>query len=245
MLEEKALPLSTTRNDRLTSYWLLALLYALSGLTSVAYEVLWVRMLSLQFGVSVFAVVVTVVAFMAGLGGGSLVAARKIQYVRRPLWLLALLEGGIAIYALVLPWLLQVSSGNIEHAAAQLTLFQWYWMLGLAALCLLMLPAFAMGAGFPLILAAVGRHSERLGSVYGLNTLGAACGALMPLWLLPTLGWVGAVRVVAGIGMLVAVAFFLIGSRRSSEGRGAIKDGASGRPLGQLYWPMRASVRRV
>lgn len=233
MLEEKASLLSTIKNDRLTSYWLLALLYALSGLTSVAYEVLWVRMLSLQFGVSVFAVVVTVVAFMAGLGGGSLVAARKIQYVRRPLWLLALLEGSIAIYALTLPWLLQVSTGNIEHAAAQLTLFQWYWMLGLAALCLLMLPAFAMGAGFPLILAAVGRHSERLGSVYGLNTLGAACGALMPLWLLPALGWVGSVRLVAGIGILVAVAFFLIGSRRSSEGQEAIKDAASGRPP----WP--------
>ena len=197
------------------TYWLLAALYGLSGLTSVAYEVLWVRMLSLQFGVSVFAVVVTVVAFMVGLGAGSLTLARRVRQIRKPLLLLALLEGGIAVYALILPLLLQMSSASIENAAAQLSLFQWYGLLAGVALCLLMLPAFAMGAGFPLILAATGSHSGRLGRIYGLNTLGAACGALLPLWLLPTLGWSGSVRVTAGIGILVALAFLVIASRRS------------------------------
>ena len=54
----------------------LAGLYTLSGLTSLAYEVLWVRMLSQQFGVSIFGVVVTVTAFMAGLGVGSWLGER-------------------------------------------------------------------------------------------------------------------------------------------------------------------------
>ncbi|MBI1174495.1 MAG: spermine synthase [Sideroxydans sp.] len=193
------------------------MLYGLSGLTSVAYEVLWVRMLSLQFGVSVFAVVVTVAAFMAGLGGGSLLAARKIAQISRPLLLLALLEGGIALYALLLPLLLQVTSGWIEHVASQLSLFQWYGLLAGAALILLMLPAFAMGAGFPLILAALEGKAARLGRIYGLNTLGAACGALLPLWLLPTLGWDGAIRVVAGLGVLVAFAFLLLALRRNTK----------------------------
>ena len=221
MLVEKKQTLLVARDDHLTSYWLLAVLYGLSGLTSVAYEVLWVRMLSLQFGISVFAVVVTVVAFMAGLGGGSLFAARKAARIKKPLLLLALLEGGIALYALLLPLLLQMTSAWVEGAAAQLTLFQWYGLLASAALCLLMLPAFAMGAGFPLILVAAGNQSGRLGSVYGLNTLGAACGALLPLWLLPTLGWSAAVRVVAGIGILVALAFLLLASRYPSEQSGS------------------------
>ena len=85
------------------SYWPLAVLYGLFGLTSVAYEVLWARMLSLQFGVSIFAVVVTVAAFMAGLGAGSLYAARRISQIKRPLLLLAALEGGIALYAYCCP----------------------------------------------------------------------------------------------------------------------------------------------
>jgi spermidine synthase len=230
MLVEKTQSLPVVHSNRLTGYWLMTVLYGLSGLTSVAYEVLWVRMLSLQFGVSVFAVVVTVVAFMIGLGGGSLLAARKVAGIRKPLLLLALLEGGIAIYALILPLLLQVTSAEIENAAAQLTLFQWYGLLACAALGLLMLPAFAMGAGFPLILVAVGNHPKRLGSVYGLNTLGAACGALMPLWLLPTLGWSGAIRVVAGVGILVALAFLLLSSRRASEQSSASECEISSRP---------------
>jgi len=211
-------------------YWLLAGLYGLSGLTSVAYEVLWVRMLSLQFGVSVFAVVVTVAAFMIGLGAGSLTAAHKVRNIQRPLLLLALLEGGIAIYALILPLLLQMTSIGIEHAAAQLTLFQWYGLLAGTALCLLLLPAFAMGAGFPLILAAIGHQSRRLGSIYGLNTLGAAVGALLPLWLLPTLGWSGAIRVTASIGILVAVSFWVIAGRQSMRHPESEKDEESNRP---------------
>lgn len=191
----------------------LALLYACSGLTSVAYEVLWVRMLSLQFGVSVFAVVVTVAAFMAGLGAGSLFAARRLQKIGKPLRLLAALEGGIALYALSLPAMLQTVSGWMEHAAAQFSLFQWYGLIAAAALCLLALPAFAMGAGFPLVLRAMGNDTANLGRIYGLNTLGAACGALIPLWLLPTVGWNDAVRIVAGIGLLLALAFLWFSSR--------------------------------
>jgi spermidine synthase len=212
------------------AYRPLALLYALSGLTSVAYEVLWARMLSLQFGVSVFAVVVTVAAFMAGLGAGSLYAARRVSRIKNPLLLLAVLEGGIALYALLLPLILQISSAGMEHAAAQLSLFQWYGLIAGAALCLLLLPAFAMGAGFPLVLAALGNRAAHLGQIYGLNTLGAACGALLPLWLLPTMGWGGAVRVIAGIGLLVSFALLLLASRYTKTELADGENVASERP---------------
>ncbi|MBI5919947.1 MAG: fused MFS/spermidine synthase [Nitrosomonadales bacterium] len=210
MLEGKSLP---TQPNLSNLYWLLAALYGISGLTSVAYEVLWVRMLSLQFGVSVFAVVLTVTAFMAGLGAGSLFAARKLAHIQKPLLLFAALEGGIALYALLLPTLMHASSGGIEAAAAQLELTQWYVLQGVVAVLLLMLPAFAMGAGFPLVLAALGNVPSRLGPIYGLNTLGAACGALLPLGLLPLLGWGGAVRLIAVLGVLVALAAVLLSVR--------------------------------
>lgn len=209
--------------------WSLVGVYGLSGLTSVAYEVLWARMLSLQFGVSVFAVVLTVAAFMAGLGLGSLGVGRRISLIKKPLLLLAVLEGSIALYALFLPLLLQMVSAWIESSAAQLPLFQWYGLIASAAFFLLMLPALAMGAGLPLILAALQNMPERLGRVYGLNTIGAACGALLPLWLLPTLGWSGAVRVVAVISILVAIALFLISLRHAPEPAVA-RDSTAGKP---------------
>lgn len=198
-------------------YWPLAALYGLFGLTSVAYEVLWVRILSLQFGVSIFAVVLTTAAFMGGLGAGSLFAVRRAHQIKKPLLLLAVLEGGIAVYALILPLILQMTSAEMESAAAQLSLFQWYGLIASVALGLLLLPAFIMGAGFPLILASLGNRPERLGIIYGLNTLGAACGALLPLWLLPTLGWMASVRVVAAIGCLGVVVLLLFSSRYITE----------------------------
>ena len=215
------------------AYWLLAALYGLSGLTSVAYEVLWARMLSLQFGVSVFAVVLTVSAFMAGLGAGSLFVARRTNLIKKPLLLLAALEGGIALYALLLPLILQMTSAWIEHASAQLSLFQWYGLIAGAAMCLLLLPAFAMGAGFPLILTALGNRTADLGKVYGINTLGAACGALLPLWLLPALGWGGAVRVIAVVGLLVALALLLLRFLLKSD----VLVGAASRPRKGLSRP--------
>jgi len=87
----------------------LIVIYLLSGVTALAYEVLWVRMLSLQFGVSIFGVVATAVAFMAGLGTGSLYGAKKQPRLSAPVTLFAVLELGIASYALLLPTLLRYS----------------------------------------------------------------------------------------------------------------------------------------
>jgi predicted membrane-bound spermidine synthase len=45
--------------------------FFLSGATGLVYEVLWIRMLGLVFGHTVFAVTTVLTAFMAGLGLGS------------------------------------------------------------------------------------------------------------------------------------------------------------------------------
>ncbi len=199
------------------SHWVLAVLYGLSGLTSVAYEVLWTRMLSLQFGVSVFAVILTVATFMLGLGAGCLYSAHRVYRVKNPLQIFAALEGGIAIFALLLPKLLHGLSVWIEMEASQLSLVEWYGSIAICAFFLLLLPAFAMGMGFPLILQALGNAKERLGLIYGVNTLGASCGALLPLWLLPALGWSGGIRVIAGIGLLVALLVLMLSFRRDAQ----------------------------
>src|SRR5450756_3206125 len=68
--------LNSETSSRTSWWWVVAILYCLSGLTSLAYEVLWARMLSMQFGVSIFGVVLTVAAFMIGLGLGSLAGVR-------------------------------------------------------------------------------------------------------------------------------------------------------------------------
>ena len=100
-----------------------------------------------------------------------------------------LLEVSIALYALALPWGVHLGTPLIDAAARHLSPPQWHALMTLAALLLLTLPAAAMGAGFPLLLEGWKRHGRDIGTAYGSNTLGAAAGALLPLLLLPSVGW--------------------------------------------------------
>jgi len=196
----------------------LALLGALSGLCGLAYEVLWVRMLALQFGVSTLAAVVTVAAFMLGLAGGSGLMAGRAARLVRPLRVLALLEAAIALYALLLPWGVHLTTPLIDAAAGHLSPPLWHALTTLAALLLLTLPAAAMGAGFPLLLEGWIRYQRHIGTAYGSNTLGAAAGALLPLLLLPTLGWSHAIRAVALLGLMVAAGLFALDWQEQERG---------------------------
>ncbi len=196
----------------------LSLLYAGSGMTSLAFEVLWARMLSLQFGISIFGVVVTVAAFMGGLGLGSLLGTRWRRW--RPLRVFALLEGGVALYALALPFLLGFTGDRLDAIAPDVGLTGWYVLQGAALLLLILVPATAMGLGFPLVLRAVAGETRALGRIYGANACGAAVGALLPLWLLPAYGWAAAIHLVAAIGLLVALGALALSGRLDGEGAG-------------------------
>ena len=248
--------LDTRGADPWHGRWLLLAIYFVSGVTGLAYEVLWARMLSLQFGVSIFGVVITVAAFMAGLGGGSLLGARWagcssavggrsrhpasrdtsasmhvagirknrrwIRFTSSPLLIFAALEGGVGLYALGIPWLQQGLDAALGDWGAQASLTMWYSLQGGAALLLLFVPALALGASFPLMLKALVSTSPAptsLGMMYGLNALGGALGALLPLLLLPVLGWSKAVYVVAGISLCVAATAFLLSLRLGRAGR--------------------------
>lgn len=193
-----------------------ATLYFFSGVVGLAYQVLWARMLSLQFGVSIFGVVVSAAAFMLGLGLGALWGSRISHNRQNPLRLFAIIEISVALYALLLPFVLRMVDGGVTYIAPE-SLSLWYAMQLIAALILVTLPATLMGIGFPLVLRAVQHTSLSLSWVYGLNTCGGAIGALLPLLLLPTLGWVAGVWLVAMIGIAVAAAAWVLSSQNLSE----------------------------
>jgi len=176
-------------------------------------------MLSAQFGVSIFGVAATVTAFMLGLGAGSLLAAgyKATSHTARALKTFSLLELSVALYALALPALSEVGGPALESLAAQTAWWQWYAMQAAVAIFLLALPAAAMGASFPIVLRAYDWSPQLLGRLYGLNSLGAAAGALISLALLAALGWSAALRAIATCGILVAGAAWLLGWQASQQ----------------------------
>ncbi|MDQ6970114.1 MAG: fused MFS/spermidine synthase [Mariprofundus sp.] len=204
---------------------LLLLLYGLSGLTALAYEVLWTRMLSLLFGISILGVVVTVAAFMLGLGLGSFMGCRWLgstgnssirnTSIKSTLRLLAAIEFGVALYAVCLPYMMQALQG-MWLSVDNVVLWQ-AWQMS-SALWVLCVPALALGFAFPCMLRVGKSLQLSLGALYGINTLGGALGALLPLILLPQFGWVLALQIVAAVGVLLAVALLWLSQQVEHAG---------------------------
>ena len=103
-----------------------AIFFFLSGLCSVLYELIWLRLAMAHFGVTTACVSIVLSMFMAGLGIGSAGAGTWIrrhgEELRfRPLALYALSELLIGVSALVVPvelaWGHRVLEATAAHAA--------------------------------------------------------------------------------------------------------------------------------
>ncbi len=202
-------------------FWPL-LLYFLSGFTALAYEVLWMRLVSTLSGASTFGLVTTLIAFMSGLGLGSIIGARLRLSPQRSLLLFAALESGVALLSLVLPDAAQWMERGFEAMAGVMGSDGWVIYHVIACLLLLLLPATALGLTFPAMLRALATTDAGVARIYGYNTLGGVLGALAPMLLLPWLGWAAALRMIAGVGLLTGAAAIAISMlwRQANAGTG-------------------------
>ncbi len=190
--------------------WLICGVYFFAGVTALGYEVLWAKMLSTLFGVSIFGVVITVSAFMAGLGGGSLLGGRLQHKIRSPLLFLAAIEFVVALFAFNLPHFLEVIDLQVSVMAADSSFSLWFFYQSVFTFILMMLPAFLLGLGFPMVLSALRDTKVSVAVIYGVNTLGGVVGALLPLVLLPAVGWAVSGRLFALLGMLLAISLLFV-----------------------------------
>ena len=75
-----------------------------SGISALIYQLLWLRLLGLVFGVTTYAASTVWASFMAGLALGSIGAGRLADRVRRPLVWFGACELTIGVTALATPW---------------------------------------------------------------------------------------------------------------------------------------------
>lgn len=156
----------------------LTALFFATGATSLVFEVLWVRGLTLVVGNTTFAVSVVVAAFLGGLALGNALAGQWSLKVVHPLRAYAVAEGLAGILALLVTLLLPRLSGAL--AAVGLP-GGGPVVARLAVVALLMAPpTIVMGASLPLLASWVGKHvahaGVEVGRLYTVNTLGAAFG---------------------------------------------------------------------
>ena len=164
-------------------------IFFLSGFAALLYQVVWQRLLVIFSGADVYSVTIIVGAFMAGLGIGNLTGgylADRLS-VQANLYLFAGAEAAIGVFGLL--------SKTIYYDVLYAKLSSLAAFPGVAIVLFLSLlwPTFFMGLSLPILARALTRTASsagrRVGSLYGWNTLGAACGALAtPWWLLPRIG---------------------------------------------------------
>jgi spermidine synthase len=168
--------------------WLLPLLLILffgSGACALVYQVMWLRLLALVFGVTVYAASTVLAGFMAGLGIGSLVAGRLAARVTRPLAAFGIAEALVGVTAFLSPLVLDaLAQGwktihpSLPDSLALITVIRF-----VVAFLVLIVPTSLMGSTLPLVIkSAVAKQDRvggRIGLLYAINTTGAIAGALL------------------------------------------------------------------
>ena len=208
------LSLGSKKRAKPYSAWVVGI-FLLSGFAGLVYEVVYAKALAITFGSSALAAYTVLATYMGGIAMGSWVGGHIAKGTSRPLWIYAVFEALIGVYAALTPQLFDFMQGLYVHFALNrepgnpwLTAVRF--MLGVACLWL---PTMLMGATTPLIfkyLKNAGLSSEKaIAPLYAANVLGAALGALVAgYFLLPALGRQGGTYIAAAISLLIALFAF-------------------------------------
>src|SRR5262249_19117933 len=178
-----------------SAFRVLLLCFFVSGLTALVYEVVWLRMLGLVFGHTVYALTTVLAAFMAGLGLGSALFGRRAARYRDPIRVYGILEVAIGASCALTPGLIWLASllypslyGLLRVSYEAFSFVQF----GLGFAILLITTTLMGGTGPVVSQALVGEGSglgRTVGALYAGNTFGAVAGATLAGYaLLPALG---------------------------------------------------------
>ncbi len=200
---------------------LLSFVFLLSGFSSLVYQVVWQRLLTVYYGVGSVSIVLIVSVYMLGLGLGALLGGFWVEHVKKRVRLyffIELLIGCFGIVSLSLMDFIGRHSAGCNYAVAFFFMFLF-----------LSIPTFLMGMTLPLLTKIFNRSIKdflrTVSFLYFVNTIGAALGSLFAAYVLISLfGLKAAVYFAAAINFILAGCIFYISKKEESESQGEIRD---------------------
>lgn len=204
---------------------LLALVIFASGFTGLLFQSVWQRYLANAVGSEARSLSLIVSFFLLGLAAGYRFWGRatsrwnftRHQWVKTYGWI----EFGIGAYALLFPRLFHSLSSLLKHLPADSSGF--ISLLGDASFTAILVlpPTFAMGATIPILTHALPESLEAIDTtharIYGVNSLGAALGAVLtPFVLIPRLGF--EMALVLGASLNILGSFILLANPFAGSG---------------------------
>ncbi len=163
----------------------LILMFFLSGMCGLIYEVVWQKMLELVFGISTYSTTIILASFMGGLALGSYFFGKFIDRFSQPLKTYAVLEIGIGLFALATPWLFTNLTDLFVfiHRDLKTDLLTINIIKFILSFIVLLFPTFLMGGTIPVItkffVHRLDKMGSRLGLIYGSNVLGSVLGSFL------------------------------------------------------------------
>ncbi|MHC4122085.1 MAG: fused MFS/spermidine synthase [Planctomycetota bacterium] len=204
---------------------IIMLIYLVSGACSLIDEVVWVRLLKLTLGNTVYASSIVVSVFMGGLALGALIMSKYSDRVKKHLKLYAFLETLVTISALFSPWALKLVDNIYIWFYQKFHPAHWQLLMVQVIISgiILLIPSMLMGSTLPLLgrfVTAFEKEAGHLvGKLYALNTLGAAAGCFLAGFvLIRSFGVMGTLFTAAIMNVLVAIGgWVLSGFKFSNE----------------------------
>src|SRR5213595_3724711 len=222
---------------------ILAGILFLSGIGSLIFETLWLRLSGLSFGNSVWAAALILSSFMAGLALGNAIAASSRFRRWRPLHLYAVLELAVAFFGCTIVFGLPLL-GELMRPVWQMLWNYQPTLIGLRfvlSFLILLIPTTAMGLTLPVLVEEPilrrANFGRAIGFLYGSNTLGAVAGAVVgEAYFIEAFGLRGT-GLAAGLASCIAAAIALLVSKRDGDTAALIPERAVPLRLDVSYRP--------
>lgn len=201
--------------------------FFVSGLSALAYEVLWIRELVLLLGTSIYTFSIILATMLLGIAGGSWATRRQTTMRRRPMAAFGVLEVLIGFWAalglLLLPVLSRLQD---RYYNPDSTLPELLWPLGTGTIaCLIWVfpTAWFFGMQFPVAVRCCApdprKAGRATGSAYAVNTAGAIAGSVAGGFvLIPLVGASAAMVVLAALNVVLGCVL-LASAPRPERGR--------------------------
>ena len=179
--------------------WMLPLMLV-SGATAFLYEVLWTRMLTHVMGGSIYAFATMLAAFLTGIALGGGLAGKVAERRERAAVAFAFTQVAIGVLSVgVYAWMGPLIPDSLTT-----------FTLALFAVAVMLPATIFIGATLPLSVRVLARDESQATAstarIYAWNTVGAIVGAIVAgFFLIPGLGFEGAIRVAVGINFALAL----------------------------------------
>jgi len=212
MINPRPVPKKEKKAEHSSTFliYLLLIIFTISGFISLAYEVIWTRILSASvLANSVYSFSTVVITVIVGLAVGSFICARFIDKKQDVLTLFGIVEAGIGVSAFLLlpafnriPFIIGSISPALFGSAPS-------WSMSVAsefvpAFLLMIIPTTLMGMTFPLMSKIYTRSLRKLGSKIGevnsLDTAGAVFGSFAAGFLF--IPWLGMQKSIVALSLL-------------------------------------------